>query len=170
MGGSADSRRGRRAGSEERKGSVRAVGGLLAPLLARAARRRGFTEASLLFDWEKVVGPELAGRCMPDRIERISGGTLVLRAGSGAALELQHAAPQIVERVNAYFGRRVISRLRFLRAPVPQRTPSSSPPSRPEPSPERIRELERATAAINPEGLRRALVELGRAVMTGTAP
>ena len=80
----------------------RQVARLLGKVLEPAARRRGFTEASLLADWATIAGPALARRCQPLRVEhapgRRSGGTLLLQIGGGAALEVQHQAPQLIER------------------------------------------------------------------------
>ena len=107
----------------------RLLGGILDP----AARRRGFAEASLLADWATIVGPVLARRCQPVRIDhppgRRQGGTLLLQAGGGVALELQHAAPQLLERINTYFGHRVVRQLRLLQMPLPPRRAPSPPPT-----------------------------------------
>ena len=143
------------------------VAKLLAGILDPAARRRGFAEASLLADWATIVGPTLASRCQPLRIDhapgRRNGGTLLLRVGGAAALEIQHAAPQILERINAYFGRRVVRQLRMLQMPLPVA---------PEPPPRVARALSRAKEAalsgavggIADDPLREALLALGRTV------
>ena len=98
---------------------ARLLGGILDP----AARRRGFAEASLLADWATIVGPALARRCQPVRVDyapgRRSGGTLLLQVGGAAALEIQHAAPQLLERINAYFGHKAVRQLRLLQMPLP---------------------------------------------------
>ena len=143
------------------------VARLLAGILDPAARRRGFAEASLLADWATIVGPSLARRCQPLRIDhapgRRSGGSLLLRVGGAAALEIQHATPQILERINAYFGRRVVRQLRLLQMPLPV---AAEPPRRP------VRRLDAAEEAalardvhvIDSDPLRVALLALGRTV------
>ncbi|MGB8708466.1 MAG: DUF721 domain-containing protein, partial [Methyloceanibacter sp.] len=54
------------------------------------------------------------------------------------AIEVQHRAEQILERVNIYFGYRAVAQLRFLQAPVPkaksQQGPIPAPGSVEEPS------------------------------------
>src|SRR3954463_3961785 len=91
---------------------------LLASILDPAARRRGFAEASLLADWASVVGPALAQRCQPVRVDyapgRRRGGVLMVHAGGAAAIEVQPAAPQIIERINTYFGFAAVRQLRLL--------------------------------------------------------
>lgn len=145
----------------------REIGRLLAGVLDPAARRRGFAQASLLAEWPQIVGAALASRCQPLRVDyapgRRRGGTLLLQAGGGAALELQHAAPQIVERVNVYFGFPAVRQLRLLQMPLPP------PPRRPVP---RLRALggaeeaalAQAVDAVGDEELRASLLRLGRAL------
>jgi hypothetical protein len=150
----------------------RQVARLLGAVLEPSARRRGFAEASLLADWATIVGPVLARRCQPVRVDhapgRRSGGTLVLQVGSGAALEIQHQAPQLIERINTYFGHRAIRQIRLLQMPLPP-TPAPTPP---EPRP-LSREVEARLAAsvthVPDEALREALLALGRTVR-GTDP
>lgn len=145
---------------------ARLLGGILDP----AARRRGFAEASLLADWATIVGPAIARRCQPVRVDHAPGrrgaGTLLLQANGAAALEIQHAAPQILERINAYFGHRAIRQLRLVQMPLP---PVSAPP------PPRLRavsadeeaRLAAGVATVADDGLRAALLGLGR-TMSGS--
>ncbi len=146
----------------------RHVGRLILKTLAAPARRRGFTEATLLNEWDRVVGVNLARRCQPVRIRflpgRNAGAVLELRAPGGIALEIQHATPQIIERINQYFGRRAVRQLRIVQAPlpvVPQSVRAIS--SRP------LREDERASieaevGTIDHGGLRASLAALGAAI------
>lgn len=156
---------------ERRQGHTAHAGhrltGLINALLDPAARRRGFAVASLLADWPTIVGPSLARRCQPIRVEhapgRRGGGSLLLHVGSAAAIEIQHAAPQIIERINTYFGFNAVRQLRLLQVPM-----------RPAPAPRAVRppphdpRLEAALAekveAVGDAELRAALLALGRAV------
>ena len=144
----------------------RQVARLLGAILDPAARRRGFTEASLLADWATIVGPVLARRCQPLRVEhapgRRRGGTLVLQTSGAAAIELQHATPQLIERINTYFGHRAIRQLRLLQMPLPPTAPSPQPV--PAMRPQDELELAAGVTGIADGGLREALLALGRAV------
>ena len=145
----------------------RQVARLLGKVLDPAARRRGFTEASLLADWATIAGPALARRCQPLRVEhapgRRSGGTLLLQVGGGAALEVQHQAPQLIERINTYFGHRAIRQVRLLQMPLPP--PAPPPPAAPAPiSPQAEASLVAGVGDVADEGLRSALLALGRTV------
>lgn len=140
---------------------------LLGEILDAAARRRGFAEASLLADWAMIVGPALARRCQPVRVDhapgRRSGGTLLVQVGGAAALEIQHAAPQLLERINAYFGHKAVRQLRLLQMPLPP-VPVVQPPR-----PRVLASSEEAALAagvtvITDDPLRAALLALGRTV------
>ena len=145
---------------------ARLLGGILDP----AARRRGFAEASLLADWATIVGPAIARRCQPVRVDhapgRRSAGTLLLQANGAAALEIQHAAPQLLERINAYFGHRAIRQLRLVQMPLPP-VPAPPPPRLRAVSAEEEARLATGVATVADDGLRAALLGLGR-TMSGS--
>jgi len=46
---------------------------------------------------------------------------LLLRVEPGFALELQHLAPLLVERINTYFGYQTVARLKFQQGPLANR-------------------------------------------------
>ncbi|MEJ0072405.1 MAG: DciA family protein [Pseudomonadota bacterium] len=78
-----------------------------------ALARRGFAAARAIADWPEIVGPALAESSVPERLVRgrnAESATLVVRVRSAAALELQHWLPQVIERVNGYFGFRASAR------------------------------------------------------------
>ncbi len=144
------------------------IGALLGGVLSPAARARGFAEASVLADWATIVGSSLAARCEPVALTfpggRRQGGVLELRASGGAALELQHAAPQLVERINGYFGFRAVGRLRILQAPAAGRRPPAPPRPRPPLDAADEALLADTVLPVRDEALRLALQALGRAV------
>jgi hypothetical protein len=145
----------------------------LSKALDPAARARGFATTALLSDWPAIAGRELAQFTMPDRVvwprrrdeetdgakrgHRAEGATLVLRIEGPRAIEVQHWAGQILERVNAYFGYRAVTEMRFLQAPI-ARSPKRAPGRAPLPAyalPESV--------DIKDAGLRGALSRLGAA-------
>jgi len=159
-----DDRRGR-AGH-----AIRDVQRLIGRLLEPAARRRGFAETRILAEWRGIVGDSLARRCQPIRLDygrgAATGGTLHLRCSGGAALELQHTAPQIKERINDYFGFRAVARLAMVQAPLPRARPAP-PPSAPRPlAAEEEAAVMEGVAGIGDSDLQAALADLGRAVRT----
>lgn len=151
------------------------VGGLLGALLPPAARRRAFAEASILGDWPTIVGPELAARCAPIALRGATSGrggaTLELAVRPGAALELQHAAPQLVERINGHLGWRAVARLALRQRPLPEA--SATEPTETESTgprtvdPEVERAVEANLAGLAEAELREALHALGRTLLGG---
>ncbi len=86
------------------------LGALLTTVTRPAFRRRSPASAQVLADWPEIVGPVLAARCSP---RRLSAGTLTLACEGPVALELQHVATALIERINTHLGGRTIERLRF---------------------------------------------------------
>lgn len=160
----------RGAGNEHRRGGgPKRVPALLARLLTPAARRRGLVDARLVSDWATIVGAVLAGRCQPIKLGRErdgSGGVLHLRVTGGAALELQHGAPQVIERINDHFGYPAVARLRIVQAPLHRTAPPPAPTRRALGEGERAA-IDGAVAGVADPGLRAALARLGYAVATG---
>jgi hypothetical protein len=133
----------------------------LTQLLDPVARQRGLVDGALLTEWANIVGPELAGRCCPIKLRREpGGGALSIRAPGPAALELQHAAPQIVERINGYFGFAAVRRLKLVQAPV---TIPRAPVVEPEPDLTAAQRtaIEALVAELPAGPLRQALTRLG---------
>jgi hypothetical protein len=162
------------ASSSPDGGEIRRGGGLwrLPDLLGRVldppARRRGFAEATLLTDWPAVVGAGLAARSQPVKLagERSArrGSTLVLHCASAAALELQHAELQLLERINDHFGYPAVARLRLIQAP-PAKPVKRRPPRRTRAlTPGDLDEIGATVAPLADPGLREALARLGRAL------
>jgi hypothetical protein len=144
------------------------VGRLVARILDPAARRRGFVESGILADWAAIVGPSLARRCQPLRLEhapgRRGGGVLLLQVNGAAAVEIQHAGPQLIERINAYFGRRAVRQLRLLQMPLPPAA-DDVPPVERRVTPAAEAALAATVADIGDATLREALVSLGRTMV-----
>ncbi|MGB0852498.1 MAG: DUF721 domain-containing protein [Pikeienuella sp.] len=89
---------------------------LVAPTIKHAGAKRGFAELRLLTEWRVIVGEALAGVCRPIKVSykgRTSGlgATLYVAAEGARAPELAMQEPQIIERVNQFYGYRAISRL-----------------------------------------------------------
>lgn len=144
------------------RGGFRAVG-VAASKLARpiVAKRGGGILVRLKAEWAAIVGPDWAEACWPVALGR--DGVLKLHAASGAALELQHRAPLLIERLNLFFGRPVVTRLTLVQGPLPLAATSNVARLRPlAPNEERALDEQLSTVA-DPE-LRAALAKLGRAV------
>jgi hypothetical protein len=116
-------------------------------------------------DWPAIVGTELAPATWPQALGR--DGVLKLRVAAAIALELQHRAPLLIERINVYLGRSAISRLVLVQGPLP--LPTSPGPAPPPPlAAEDVQAIERQLAAITDPELRAALARLGKNVASGS--
>ncbi len=127
-----------------RKPPGKPIAALLPQCLGPALRKQGFASAELVTRWEAIVGPPIARVSAPMRIlwPRIGNqddgetpqgrpGTLVLRVEGVFALEIQHRAAEIAERVNAFFGWRAIEKIAIRQAPVAQPKPKRPAPPAP---------------------------------------
>ncbi|MFI5031836.1 MAG: DciA family protein [Reyranellales bacterium] len=147
-----------------REKGFRAVGGLAQRLTSglteKRSKGRGTSIARLRVEWSAIVGPELAGVTQPDALlaGRGPGKVMRLKVEGAAALEVQHRGAQIVERLNAYFGHRLIDDIRLVQAPL-----SHKPPPRvlPKPDPPTMQRIESSAAEVQDPELRAALVRLG---------
>jgi hypothetical protein len=97
------------------KGFARAAD-LAAPTLKQVGAKRGFAELRLLTEWRVIVGEALASVCRPIKVSYKGrttglGATLYVAAEGARAPELAMQEPQIIERVNQFYGYRAISRL-----------------------------------------------------------
>ncbi len=144
----------------------------LVPRLARAAiGKRGFAEAGLVADWPAIAGAEIALHAQPERLEFPRGerieGTLHLRVEGAWALAFQHLEPQLVERINAYFGYRALARLKLHQGPLStRRQPARAAPHRAaEPDPTAKERLALELASIESPALREAMARLGLALL-----
>lgn len=146
-----------------RENGFRAIGGLAQRLTSDIARGRGASIARLRADWSAIVGPDLAAVTWPDAVTSgrgRSGKVLRLRVSGAAALEIQHKSGQVIERVNGYYGHRMVDALRLVQGVVPQRRGFSEERT-PAPEPGLVSEMaERAKSVEDPE-LRAALARLG---------
>ena len=159
---------------ETRRGGMRPLGGLVQPLAKKALGKKGRAFAAFLADWPAVVGEETAAHCLPQKLgfpdrERRREGTLTLRVANQAwATELEHRAPQLLEKINVYFGYTAVARLRFTSGPLPQRPGAAGkaqPPKTREPRAEELAALDGRLASIEDPELRAAMRRLGERVL-----
>jgi len=135
----------------------RALSSVLPALIRPAFRGRAAATAQVLADWAEIVGPTFAPLTTP---RRLSSGTLTIACAGPMAMELQHVAPALMERVNSHLGRIAVTRLRFVQsAPA---SPAGAVPAERVPASDAARA---AVAALPPGEVRDALERLGRLVL-----
>ncbi|MFQ5467602.1 MAG: DUF721 domain-containing protein [Kiloniellaceae bacterium] len=152
------------------RGGMRVLAATIPRVTRRALGRRGFAEAGLVTEWPNIVGDEIAAVCIPRKLSHPrpghrDSGTLTVRVDAGAALEIQHLEPVLVERINSYFGYRAVARLRLLQAPVSAPDTRRRPPE-PKPRGEASDDsaLDSRIESVEDSDLRAALARLGWAV------
>jgi len=141
----------------------RAVGALVPGLVKPAFHKRAPATAQVLADWEAIAGPAIAAVSVP---RKLFAGTLAIACSGPMAIEMQHLAPQLIERINRHMGKIAVTRLRFVQdAPAARLAPR--PPRAPAVAQAQATAARAAVAGL-PEGeLRDALEALGRAVLAG---
>jgi hypothetical protein len=147
----------------ERRQGFRAVGVTVSKLAAPVvAKRGGGVLVRLKAEWTAILGADWAPVTWPSALGR--DGVLKLRTASTAALELQHCAPLLIERINLFFGRSVVTRLALVQGPLPFDSPPSGPPVPKFAAGEIVALGERLSRIADPE-LRAALHRLGHAII-----
>ena len=148
------------------------LGEIVARVIEPVTSRRGFAKADLLAVWPEIAGPMHAACTAPEKIawprhapgDDPPAGTLIIRADGPRAIFVQHELPQIVERVNAFYGYRAIAQARIVQGPVASASPE--PPRQPRLDAASGARIAEEVAGIDDDGLRAALERLGRGVFT----
>jgi hypothetical protein len=114
--------KGARPYTRPRGGEARAVSDLV-PQIGRAAFRRfGFVQSSVVSRWPEIVGPTHARVCQPEAIRFPPGeksqGILEMVVLPAHAPLIQHVLPEIIERVNRFFGYRAVVRIKMRQGTV----------------------------------------------------
>jgi len=120
-------------GDSPRQNRVRAAGEIVAEVGGMAFRRFGFIQSSVVSRWGEIVGERYAKVSSPESIRfpagKKSGGVLTLLVEGAHAPVMQHLAPDIVERVNRFFGYPAVGRVAFRQG---RPAPEAKRPERPQ--------------------------------------
>ena len=156
---------------------------LLGKVVGEAFTRQGFASAELVTRWTEIVGAEISAHSEPIKIQWMraaspsrpspaggggSGrgqppGTLILRVEGPAAVEIQHLANVICERVNRFLGWRAVERIALRQAPLRHALRKSAPAA----DPAAAARIAASMPEIADDDLRQALARLGAAVRRG---
>jgi hypothetical protein len=151
------------APESERHLGFRAVGVAVSKLAAPVvAKRGGAILVRLKAEWAAIIGADWASVTWPSALGR--DGVLKLRTTSTAALELQHRAPLLIERINLFFGRSVVARLALVQGPLPFDSPPREPVV-PTLAAGDVEVLDERLSGIADPELRAALGRLGHAII-----
>jgi hypothetical protein len=152
----------------------RPIADLVAPCLGKALAAQGFAGAEIVTRWGEIVGPELATRSSPLKLQwpqrrsrdaASESAVLLVRVEGAFALELEQQAPVLIERLNRQLGWRAVARLKLKQGPV-ARPAALRRRDEPAPlAPEAEAALDRRLADVADERLAAALRRLGRGVV-----
>ncbi|HVC54539.1 MAG TPA: DciA family protein [Stellaceae bacterium] len=148
----------------ERRPGLRAAGIAAARIAAPIVAKRGGVLARLKAHWAEAAGDEFAAIAWPEALGRDGG--LKLRVLPGFALELQHRAPLLIERITLFFGHAAVTRLALVQGPLP--LAAQPRPAAPAPlSAAAQQSLDSRLAGITNPELRAALAGLGQLLPGG---
>lgn len=116
-----------------RHNRARAVSELLPSVGGAAFRRFGFVQSAVVSRWPEIVGEKLSAVSVPESIRFPQGkkqdGVLTLTVRGAHAVMMQHVAPEIMERVNRFFGYSAVARIAIRQGDVARPEPRRVPPS-----------------------------------------
>ena len=151
-----------------RGGQARAISDLMPEIGRTAFRRFGFVQSSVVTRWPEIVGPHHSRVCAPEAIRfppgEKSDGILQLVVVPAHAPLIQHVIPEIMERVNRFFGYKAVAKVKLRQGevkPPPAEKPVAPPSLKPIPI-----ELGDSLRDIGDPELRAVLESLARSLGT----
>jgi hypothetical protein len=159
-----------------RKRGAQTLQTLLDGCLEPTLKAKGFADSAIHMHWSEIAGAALAPWSEPVSLkwpprspgadpEKAKGGaTLTIKVEGAFALDVQHLTPQIIQRVNGFFGWRCIEKLVLKQGPVrksikPERRGKSVI------TPEISQKLDALLDPVENLALKAALARLGVGVM-----
>lgn len=140
-GAGGDKRRARRY-ERPRGGPARPISDLMPEIGRTAFRKFGFVQSSVVSRWPEIVGPTHAKVCAPESIRfppgEKSDGILQLVVVPAHAPLIQHVIPEIIERVNRFFGYNAVAKVKLRQGevkppPANEKRPAAPPSLKPVP-------------------------------------
>lgn len=131
--GTAMSKRSRPAEPEPRRNGPRQVAELLPDVGRAAFKKFGFVQSSIVSRWGEIVGNRWAAVSAPEMLRFPVGkkqdGTLTITVRGAHAVTMQHILPEIIERVNRFFGYPAVARVTIRHGEIAPRAERRAPPS-----------------------------------------
>ena len=99
------------------KNNFKSIGKLIEPLVKKNCSLTIISNAKLLKIWEALVGENISKKAQPIRIKTIKGGENILYLGMYGPYmaELSLQTQDIIEKVNTYYSKKVIAKIKLQR-------------------------------------------------------
>ncbi|MBX7495422.1 DUF721 domain-containing protein [Qipengyuania sp. 6B39] len=151
----------------QRGGAAKPISDLMPQIGRSAFRRFGFVQSSVVSRWPEIVGETHAKVCTPEMIRFPPGekseGIMHLVVLPAHAPLIQQILPDIIERVNRFFGYQAVARIKLrqgeVKAPPAKDKPKAPPSLKPIPM-----ELGDSLRDIGDPELRTVLESLARSL------
>lgn len=152
------------------------VSKLLEPLQGSRSAGKQFVALDLVAAWPEIVGPRLAGLCLPVKlkpapksrsrhVKAVDGGILEVCADPAMVIDLDYGQALIVERINAFYGYSAVSALKVVAKPLlRQETKAQAVRSAVPPTQAEIDQAASQTCSVEDPALRKALAALGASI------
>jgi hypothetical protein len=154
----------------KRRNKTLSVADVLSGALDPVLKKRGFATRDIITHWRVIAPAPYDQTTMPDKLvwprsagHSHEGAVLYLRCGPGQALFVQHAAPEIAQTVNRYFGYHLVNEVRLSAELFTPGSGAKVQKNR-QPSPSDIAKVGTAVEKIEDTDLREALRVLGLAL------
>ncbi len=148
---------------------ARAVAELVPAVGDKAFRRFGFAQHAIVARWAEIVGERYARYSTPEALTfpagKKAGGTLRIVVTGSFAPMLKHVEPQVVERVNRFFGYEAVARLALRHGDLPTVQRRAVPAPQPLSA-----ETESTLREVADPELRERLESLARALSATSGP
>jgi hypothetical protein len=120
----------RKEAARPRRKGAQTLQSLLEEALEPTLKAKGFASAAIHMHWAEIVGAHLAPWSEPvslrwpprppgaDPEKARDGAVLTIKTEGAFALDLQHQTPQIIQRINGFFGWRCVEKLVLKQGPV----------------------------------------------------
>jgi hypothetical protein len=147
------------------------LGEIVPDLIDPLLQKRAGLNSALIGAWAEIAGPLLAHGTRPQKtvwgranaeLDGSGAATLVVAADPSVALRVQHETGPLLARINAFFGQKVIDKIRIVQMPVAK---GARQARRPVPGPAEISRAQALAAGVADEALREALARLGAHVI-----
>lgn len=80
-------------------------------IIKRISKKQNLIHLTLITDWHEIIGPKLASQTKPTTLS--SKGILHLKTNNCIAVEIQHCLPIILGKINRYFGKEIVTKIKI---------------------------------------------------------